>query len=153
MKRWATFAAVVFALHFGWELMQSKWFASMMELPFWRAALLCARATLGDLLITAIAFGVAAIVGKSVEWPAGPRVVIATSVFVIVGVAVTAGYEVFALATGRWRYDDTMPTLFGIGATPLLQWLILPLIEVGLFRFIAPGLHRVGSDQLRRERP
>jgi len=136
MKRWATFAALVFALHFAWEMMQAKWFASMKELPVWRAAFLCARATLGDLLITAIAFGVAALVGKSVKWPAGPRVIIAAIAFVIIGIAITVGYEVFALSTGRGRYDDTIPTIFGIGALPLLQWLLLPLIEVMLFRLI-----------------
>src|SRR5260370_42177910 len=105
----------------------------MQVLPFWRATGLCARATLGALLIAAIAFGMAAVVGKSVTWPTGSRVVIAAIVFIAVGITITAGYEVYAVSTGRWRYDETMPTVVGIGALPLLQWLLLPLMEAMLF--------------------
>lgn len=137
MKRWMTSAVLVFALNFGWELMQSRWFASLQEMSFWRAAFMCTRATFGDLFITAIAFGVAALLGKGLSWPTGRHVVIATMAFVAVGIAITAGYEVFALSSGRWRYDETMPTLFGIGVLPLLQWLLLPIAEVSLFRLIA----------------
>lgn len=136
MKRWGTFALLVYVVNFGWEMMQAKWFASMQGLPFWRATSLCARATLGDLLITATAFMVAALVARSATWPAGPRFVTATVTFVAVGVGITAAYEVLALSKGMWRYDKSMPTLFGIGALPLLQWLLLPLIEVMFFRII-----------------
>ena len=137
MKRWTTFALLVFALNFGWEMMQAKWFASMQGLPLWRATLLCARATLGDLFITAVAFGAAAVIAKRLMWPASHHVVRGTITFIVVGMAIVAAYEVFALSTGRWRYDETMPTLFGVGVLPLLQWLLLPLIGVALFRFIA----------------
>ena len=142
MKRWGTFALLVYMVNFGWEMMQAKWFASMRGLPFWRATSLCARATLGDLLITATAFMVAALVARSATWPTGPRFLSAAVTFVAVGVAITAAYEVVALSRAMWRYDETMPTLFGIGALPLLQWLLLPLIEVMLFRVTARGQYR-----------
>ena len=141
MKRWTTFAVLVLALNFGWEMLQGKWFASMQNLPFWKAALTCARATLGDLLITAIAFSIAALIGKGMMWPSAPRVVIAAAVFVLVGIAITAGFEVFAISMGRWQYDAKMPTLFGVGALPLLQWILLPIAEVLLFRLIARDAH------------
>src|SRR6266581_791485 len=100
MRRWTAFALLVLALNFAWEMMQAKWFASMHGLPPIRATLLCFRAALGDLVITAI------------------------------------GFEVFALSTARWSYGATMPTLFGIGVLPLLQWLLLPITEVWLYRAI-----------------
>ncbi|HVT02590.1 MAG TPA: hypothetical protein VHL58_04340 [Thermoanaerobaculia bacterium] len=136
MKRWTTFAALVFALHFAWEMMQAKWFESMQGLPLSRATLTCARASFGDLVITALAFTLAALVGGGAKWPTSRRVLVAAAVFIATGIAITAGYERFALGRGMWRYDDTMPILFGIGALPLLQWLLLPLIEVMLFRLI-----------------
>ena len=139
MKRWATFALLVFSLNFAWEMMQMRWFASMQGLPLWRTTIVCARATLGDLVITVIAFGIAALVGKSTRWPTGPRVVIAAITFVVVGITITVVYEIFALAKAMWRYDQTMPSLFGIGALPLLQWLLLPVVEVLLFRYTAHG--------------
>ena len=144
MKRWATFALLVFSLNFAWEMMQMNWFASMQGPPLWRTTLVCARATLGDLVITAMAFGIAALVGKSTRWPTGPRVVIAAITFVVVGITITVVYEIFALAKGMWRYDETMPAVFGIGALPLLQWLLLPVVEVLLFRFMAQGKAGVG---------
>jgi len=136
MKRWAIFALLVFAANFGWEMMQARWFANMRDLPAWHATLLCLRATVGDLLITLIAFAVAAAVARSAVWPAGPRSGMAATIFVAVGIAITAGYERFALSTGQWRYDMRMPTLFGVGLSPLLQWFMLPAAEVFLFRLM-----------------
>ncbi len=149
MRRWTTFTLLVFSLHFAWEMFQGKWFASMQGLPFWQSAWRCTRATLGDLVITAVAFGIAALVARSTTWPAGPAVTIGAATFVGVGITITALYEVFALSTGRWSYGPTMPTIFGIGALPLLQWLLLPLLEVGLFRLVwrpsEPSTRETGS--------
>ena len=133
MRRWPAFALLVLALNFAWEMKQANWFASMRGLPPMRATLLCARASLGDLLITAVAFAMAALVARAVTWPAKRHVVIPAMVFVGVALAIAIGYEAFALSTARWTYDASMPTLFGIGVLPLLQWLLLPVIEVGLF--------------------
>ena len=134
MKRWTTFALLVFALHFGWEMAQAGWFASMKGLPFWRATLLCLRATAGDFFITAIAFVVGALIAGSAFWPLRPRAGIAAAAFIVIGLAITAAYEVYAIAAGRWRYDVSMPTTFGIGMLPLLQWLVIPVTELFLFR-------------------
>jgi hypothetical protein len=134
MRRWLVFASLTLILHFAWEVSQATWYASMHGLPFWRATLLCARAAMGDLVIAAIAFAVAAAVAKSMTWPI--RSPLATIVFVVVGLTIVVAYEVFAISTGRWRYDATMPTIFGIGLLPVLQWLLLPLVEVFAFRLI-----------------
>src|SRR5436305_7588538 len=123
MKRWLVFALLVLALNFAWEMMQAKWFASMQRLPLWRGTLLCFQAALGDLVVTGIAFAAAAILARSATWPMQRRAVIAAVVFVAVAMAITIAYERFALSTGRWRYGETMATLFGIGVLPLLQWL------------------------------
>src|SRR5258706_4577203 len=136
MKRWSTFATLVFALHFAWEMSQAAWFASMRGLTFWRGTFACARAALGDLVIVTIAFAVAAAVAKSASWPMERRRPLAAITFVLAGLSIVVAYEFFALSSGRWRYAETMPTLIGIGALPLLQWLLLPIIDVLLFRLI-----------------
>lgn len=144
-KQWISFALLVFALHFGWEMTQAKWFVEMEHLPFWSSVIVCFRAALGDTFITAISFLVAGAVASSTSWPVGGRLVMAAATFLVVGIAVTIGYEVFALSTGRWRYSPQMPTLFGIGLLPLLQWTVLPLIELSAFRFIwRRGSMRIG---------
>ena len=136
IRRWAVFALIVFALNFVWEMTQGRWFASMQGLPFWYAASLCLRATIGDLVITAVAFAVAAAVVKNVIWPVGQRVMLATTLFFALGLAITITYELFALSAGRWHYGERMPIVFGLGVLPLLQWLVVPAAEVMLFRVI-----------------
>src|SRR4051812_503727 len=83
MKRWLAFVLLVLALNFAWEMMQAKWFVSMERLPLWRGTLLCFRAALGDLVITAVAFAVAAIVARSATWPMDRCALMATVIFVI----------------------------------------------------------------------
>src|SRR6266545_7125692 len=108
MKRWIAFLLLVVALNFAWEMLQAKWFASMHGLALLPATLLCFRAALGDLAITAIAFALAALVAKSATWPAKRLFVMPATVFVAVSIAITIAYEVFALSTGRWQYAETM---------------------------------------------
>ena len=136
MKRWISLLLLVFALHFAWEMVQAKWFVGMYDLPFWSGVLRCFRAALGDTFITAVAFLFVAAVGSSMTWPIRDRLVVPAVAFLGVGLLITIGYEVFAVSIGRWRYTPQMPTLFGIGLLPLLQWITLPLIELWVFRFI-----------------
>lgn len=36
--------------------------------------------------------------------------------------------EWVSLELGRWSYTTEMPTILGLGLTPLLQWLLLPAL-------------------------
>ncbi|HYS52210.1 MAG TPA: hypothetical protein VER58_00430 [Thermoanaerobaculia bacterium] len=136
IRRWMVFTLIVFALNFVWEMAQGKWFASMQGLAFWQATLLCFRATIGDLVITAAALAAAAAFVKDVIWPVGQRVVVATTVFIALGLTISITYELFALSAGKWHYGDRMPTVFGLGLFPLLQWVVLPVVDTVLFRMI-----------------
>ena len=40
--------------------------------------------------------------------------------------------------TGSWGYAAGMPLIFGIGLSPLLQWLILPPLMVVAYRKLGP---------------
>ncbi len=52
---------------------------------------------------------------------------------------------------GSWGYTASMPMIFGIGLSPLLQWLILPPVMVGAYRTLAPVLF--GQHSSRSPRP
>jgi hypothetical protein len=39
---------------------------------------------------------------------------------------------------GNWGYTAGMPLLFGIGLSPLLQWLVLPPVTVLAHRWLEP---------------
>lgn len=141
MKRWALFTAAVLILHFVWEMAQGNLFAGMREQPLAEAAVRCFKATLGDLVITAIAFAAAAVTVRRIHWPL-IKSFVAPAVFIATGLVITIVFEQFALATSRWVYAPEMPTLFGVGISPIAQWIVIPLLELPLFRTIwrsAPG--------------
>lgn len=50
------------------------------------------------------------------------------------GTAYTVASEWYHLRVGDWTYADAMPRVAGIGVSPLLQWLLLPVIVVFLCR-------------------
>lgn len=89
--------------------------------------------TLGDVLIAAITLGLAfALFGR--EWPVR-RVRPVALLTIIFAVAYTVFSEWLNISVrGSWAYRDIMPTLppLGTGLTPVLQWIIVPVIA---FRF------------------
>lgn len=133
--RWMAVIFVTFALHFAWEMAQGGLFLPMQSMPFWQATRLCLRATAGDLLITALAFPAAAMAG-GLHWPLIRRRISPALIFLSAGILITIGFEIYALSTGRWAYAEQMPVIFGIGLTPLLQWIVIPLLEIAAFRVI-----------------
>lgn len=144
MTRWVLFTVAVLILHYIWEMVQGGLFVGMKEQPFAEAAVRCFKATLGDLVITAIAFASAALTVRRIDWPL-VKSFVAPAVFIAVGLVITIAFEHFALATSRWAYAPEMPTLFGVGISPIAQWIVIPLVELPLFRMIwrsAPGRQR-----------
>jgi hypothetical protein len=134
-RRWQAVILVTFALHFAWEMAQHNLYLQIQSMPFWRATAWCARATAGDLVITTIAFSAAAMSG-GLHWPLIRRRLSPALIFLTVGIIITIGYEIYAVSTGRWAYDERMPHIFGIGLSPLLQWIVIPLLEIAAFRKI-----------------
>jgi hypothetical protein len=89
-------------------------------------------ATFGDALIALTGFWTVAFFAKSRYWFHQPKWR-QLSIFILVSLVITIVFE--KLATGvlnKWEYVDIMPTLpvLGTALTPILQWIILPLIIV-----------------------
>ena len=133
--RVVTLAIVAFALHFAWEMGHAKWFATMNNLPFWTATAWCARATLSDVTIAAVSYLAAAVMARHASWPRTPRISL-VAIYFVVGLTITIAVERWALGVGRWRYEAAMPTVGGIGITPLLQWIIVPAIMLAAARLV-----------------
>lgn len=132
--RWGLFGASVGVLHFAWEMSQASFFSSMKGLPAWSATRLCFRATLGDVAITAVAFLAAALLEESPLWPLHLTTRRGWLAFLLVGLTFTIAIEIWATQHQRWIYDATMPTLFGIGLLPIAQWVVVPVLEIIVFR-------------------
>ena len=135
--------SVTLALHFTWEMLQAVAFAPFAE-GVWSGTIRCFQAALGDLLLAAGAYAVTAIVFRRPRWLVhnarwrGPA-----ATWMALGLIATVAFEWFALESGRWQYGSAMPTLFGIGLLPVLQWLIVPTVTLIAVRRIAKSRHAV----------
>jgi hypothetical protein len=133
-RRFAIIALELFTLNFVWEMAQARFYSSMKGLPFWSATWLCARAAAADVALLALWFGIAALVAHDGAWPLHPTPK-AIAVFFALGLLATVAIEHWAIATGRWSYSSGMPTIIGVGALPLLQWVLIPILSLLVFRF------------------
>ncbi|WP_202900530.1 hypothetical protein [Parvularcula oceani] len=125
-----------FLLNFVWEFWQVPLYGDIPDAPHWEAVKTCTIATFGDVGIVLVAFWCAAVAGRSRHWIASPATkTIAT--FLIVGVGITLIAEYLATEVwDRWSYGELMPILpgLGIGVSPVLQWLLVPLALIPLSR-------------------
>lgn len=129
---WAALAGFAFLVHFVWEMWQAPFYRTMLQASHVSGVTACTIATLGDVGITVTAFAAAA-------WGRNKRQLLAhppagtLTVYFATGLVITVALEwlnVYAL--GRWSYAADMPTVLGIGMTPLLQWMVLPPLVLWL---------------------
>ena len=124
-------AAFALLLNFAWEILQAPLFVGMAEMPHAQVTKACLQATVGDAVIMLLAYGVVAVVVRSRSW------ILASkgwqlSLFVAIGVSITAGIEWLATRgywMASWNYLPTMPLVPGtdIGLVPLASQLARPL--------------------------
>ena len=117
---------IVSILNLFWEAMQLPLYTiwttgTVGEIVF--AVLHC---TVGDMMIATFSLASALLVGGARQWPAGRFKSVAAA-----AIAFGLGYTVFSewrntAVTFSWTYSAAMPRLFGIGLSPLLQWLVIP---------------------------
>ena len=131
MSLWAAFA---FALNLAWEIAQVRLYTLWAEANGLSVLWALLHCTLGDVMIALALFALAGMVLRRADWPAsrpwagGTMVVVGTMAYT----AWSEWYNVYR--TGSWAYTASMPLVFGIGLSPLLQWLILPPVLVLVYR-------------------
>jgi hypothetical protein len=125
-------AGFAFLLNFVWEMWQAPFYRTMVAASHLNAVVVCSLATIGDAAITVAAFGVAAGMVRNRGWlfrPAARPV----AVYLSVGLGVTILLEWLNVHVWqRFAYAPSMPTVFGVGLTPLIQWLVLPPVALWL---------------------
>lgn len=125
-----------FLLNFPWEFLQVPFFATMTAIPHWDGVVACTRATLGDAVISLLAYWVASLRAGTRDWLSGRRDP-GLRAYLATGLVITIVIE--RASTGplaRWTYSEIMPVVpaFGVGVVPLAQWVVLPLALVYLAR-------------------
>jgi len=130
----ALWTALAGGLNLVWEVIQLPLYAIYYETDLRVIAYVVAHCTLGDALIALSSYLLAAAATRSWDWPAD-RAAPGAAVAVVAGLAYTAFSEWLNVSIrGSWAYSPAMPQLFGFGLSPLLQWLVLPLLGLFIFR-------------------
>ncbi len=130
---WIAAAVLTVLLHFIWEMWQSRFFANMADMPLLRHSLVCLLASLGDLLIAAVAYAATALLLRR-SWPLRPGWLGPAALWMTISIAFGVVIERWALASARWTYAESMPTLLGVGLLPLIQWIIVPTATLLILR-------------------
>jgi len=133
-------SALAFVLNLIWEIAQVRlytiWAAADGKTVAWSLF----HCSVGDVMIALTMFALAGMVLRRTDWPVsrpwtgGAMVVIGTMAYT----AWSEWHNVYQV--GSWGYTASMPLIFGIGLSPLLQWLMLPPALVLAYRKLAPAL-------------
>ena len=126
-----------FVLNGIWEFLQSPLYADHDRGTIY---ILWSRlhCTGGDILILLGAYWITSLIFRSRTWPTYKGYP-ALLVFIGCGFVYTAWSEWFnTRMAGTWTYAPSMPLVFGIGASPLIQWLIIPGALVFLLKRSGP---------------
>lgn len=122
--------AFVFGLNFIWEISQMFLYEDHVT-SFWNFMLVHIKASLGDVLIFLIIYVIGTLIFQNRKWflKNYSAIYIFASAF---GFAIAIIIEKYALATGRWQYNDLMPIIpfFKVGLSPVLQLVIIPFIII-----------------------
>ena len=147
IARVTLWSVLSFSLNLVWEISHVGLYTIWREADGLRIAWSVFHCTLGDVVIALAGFALAAIVLWRANWPAS-RPWTGGVIVVIGAITFTTWSEWYNVyRAGAWGYTLSMPLIFGIGLTPLLQWLILPPVMVVAYRKLWPVL--LGWQKLR----
>jgi hypothetical protein len=148
LARAGLWLALAFVLNLTWEIAHVRLYSIWAAQDGMGVAWALLHCSLGDVVIALTMFALAGIVLWRADWPAS-RPWTGGIIVVIGAMAFTAWSEWYNVyRAGNWGYTASMPMIFGIGLSPLLQWLILPPVMVGAYRRLRPmlfGRHRSRS--------
>ena len=122
------------ALNLAWEIAQIPLYTIFHEASAGSIAYAVLHCAAGDGLIAAGSFVLAAAALRDPDWIRA-RPWRGGAIAIAAALAYTAYSEwrnVYQL--GSWAYTEAMPLLFGIGLSPLLQWLLIPAAGVLVMR-------------------
>lgn len=136
-------AVFSFLLNFVWEYIQAPTYAGMIEMNHWDGIKLCTSATFGDVGFALTAFWIASLASRSRQWIFEPKAW-QLLMFLGIGIGLTIGFEFYYTTISlRWTYSELIPLVppFGTGLSPLLQWVVVPLLVLW---FVRRQIHGVG---------
>ena len=134
VARAGIWSALAFVLNFSWEIAHVRLYTIWVQADSLRIAQAVFHCSLGDVLIALAMFALAGVVLRRSDWPTSSPWT-GGAIVVIGAMAFTTWSEWYNVyRAGNWGYTASMPMIFGIGLSPLLQWLTIPPVMVMAYR-------------------
>ena len=126
ITRASLWSALAFVLNLTWEITHVRLYTLWYEADRTTIAWSLVHCSLGDVVIALATFTLAGLALRQTDWPiyrpwTGAVIVV---IMAMTYTALSEWYNVYQ--AGNWGYTASMPIIFGIGLSPLLQWLVLP---------------------------
>lgn len=123
MKRYLIWTSL---LNFSWEVLQLPLYTIWMNGRGRDIAFAVLHCTVGDAMITTISLVAALVMVGKKEWPDRRYWAVALTV-ILLGLVYTIYSEWNnTIVTQNWAYAASMPRIWGIGLSPIAQWIIIP---------------------------
>ena len=122
-------ASFVFVFNLIWEFLHSELYLDLTGIPPITHLIL---ASFTDLFLVFFIFLINSFLRKKITWIESPKK-FDYLVLIIFGILISVIIEIYSLSMGRWAYKETMPMIFGIGLSPLVQ--LFATFIIGLFAF------------------
>ncbi len=108
---------IILTLNLIWEFSNYKLYIDLSGTP---SVLHLIIASFADLFLIMFVFLIISIFRKNINWIEKPNK-LDYLIIILLGLLIAIAIEVYSLSKGRWSYTDLMPTIFGIGLSPLIQ--------------------------------
>ena len=129
-----SWTAMSLLLNLAWEIAQLPLYTISQDPNTARIVYSVLHCTVGDAIIAAASFILTSVVLRDPEWVSS-KPWQGSAITALAAVAYT-GYSEWhnVYGVGAWGYLPAMPLVFGIGLSPLLQWLVIPFLATLLLR-------------------
>jgi hypothetical protein len=105
-----------------WELVQMPLY--VVDVSGWDCWILCLKASVWDAIIITGVYFLIDTPNRTTRYTLSGLLLILVAIFI----------EHRALVEGKWAYGESMPTLWGIGLSPLIQLPLLAIVTYELIR-------------------
>ncbi len=110
-------ALIVLALNIIWEFSHYRLYTDLTGIPSNTHLIM---ASFADLILISLIFSINSILRRGINWIENPKKV-DYFVIIILGMLIAGLIEIYSVSNGRWAYKEAMPTILGIGLSPLIQ--------------------------------
>ena len=134
LTRTLSWTALSLLLNLVWEIAQLPLYAIWKDESPAGIAYALMHCTAGDTLIAAATFLLTGAVLRDSDWVSSLpwRGGAMATTFGFAYTAYSEWHNVYRV--GAWTYSPAMPLVFGIGLSPLVQWLVIPVSMVFILR-------------------